>query len=403
MPGQPTLKDVQAAAALLDGVAVTTPVQESRWLSKKVGGRVICKCENLQRTGSFKIRGAYTRIARLDPEARSRGVVAASAGNHAQGVALAARLLGVASTVFTPEGASLPKLAATRAYGADVREGGDTLADALAAAEEFAASTGAELIHPYDHPDVVAGQGTVGLELLAQVPQVRTVVVPTGGGGLIAGIALAVKAQAPDVRVVGVQATGAAAYPLALRAGRPIRLTAMATMADGIAVPLPGAVPFELVRDLVDDVVTVSEDSLAKALLLMLERGKLVVEPAGVAGVAALMDAPDQFEPPVVVVLSGGNADPVLLQRVLLQGMAAAGRFLTLRVPIPDSPGALAHLLEVIGDAGGNVSEVNHLRLEPSLAVNEVEVAVTVETRGQAHSDLLLEHLIRSGYTVRHS
>ena len=239
--------------------------------------------------------------------------------------------------------------------------------------------------------------------MLAQVPQARTVVVPTGGGGLIAGVALAVKTQAPDVRVVGVQATGAAAYPLALRAGRPIRLEAMATMADGIAVPLPGAVPFELVRDLVDDVVTVSEDSLAKALLLMLERGKLVVEPAGVAGVAALMDAPDRFEPPVVVVLSGGNADPVLLQRVLLQGMAAAGRFLTLRVPIPDSPGALAHLLEVIGDAGGNVSEVNHLRLEPSLAVNEVEVAVTVETRGQAHSDLLLEHLIRSGYTVRHS
>lgn len=402
-PRIPDLADVAAAAATLAGVAQRTPMRSSRWLSDRIGGEVRLKCENLQRTGSFKIRGAYTRIARMDPATRARGVVAASAGNHAQGVALAAQLLGVSATVFTPVGASLPKLAATRGYGADVRETGRTIAEAISAAIGFAAETGAELIHPYDHADIVAGQGTVGLEIAEQFPEVRTVLVCTGGGGLLAGTAMALKETLPGVRVVGVQAAGAAAWPPSLAAGHPIRLEAMATMADGIAVPEPGAVPFELVRRYVDEIRTVAEDSIAKALLLLMERGKLVVEPAGAAGVAALLEDPGSWEPPVAVVISGGNADPVLLMRVLLSGLSAAGRYLTLRIPIADEPGALADLLGVVGAAGGNVVEVEHDRIQPDLGLREVEVALTVETRGPAHCEALVDHLTGEGYRVRHS
>jgi threonine dehydratase len=355
-----TLADVQAARALLEGVARTTPLEGSRALSASVGGEVLLKCENLQRTGSFKIRGAYTRIAGLSPQERAGGVVAASAGNHAQGVALAAQLLGCAATVFMPESAPLPKVAATKAYGAQVRLVGATVEHALAAAAAFAAETGAVLIHPFDHADVIAGQGTVGLEILEQCPDVRTVVVCTGGGGLVSGIAVAIKALRPDVQVVAAQAAGAAAYPPSLAAGAPVALASMATMADGIAVGVPGEVTFAHVRDLVDRVVTVSDDSLARALVLCLERAKLVVEPAGAAAVAAVMDDPDAFEPPVVAVVSGGNIDPLLLSKVIRHGLIAAGRFLSLRVRIPDRPGELARLLAVLGEASANVLDVEH-------------------------------------------
>lgn len=247
-----TLADVVAAREMLEGVTVTTPMEESRWLSALVGGQVSLKCENLQRTGSFKSRGAFVRIARLSAEERAKGVVAASAGNHAQGVALAASTLGIASTVFMPEGAPIPKEKATRGYGADVVFHGRYLEDSLAAAREFAEQTGAVLIHPFDHVDIVAGQGTLGLEVLEQAPDVRTVLVPTGGGGLLAGVAIAVKALRPDVRVVGVQAEGAAAYPGSLAAGHPVPLESMSTMADGIAVGRPGDITFAAVRDHVD-------------------------------------------------------------------------------------------------------------------------------------------------------
>ncbi len=320
--------DVRRARGTLSGIATTTALEPSRHLSALVGAPVHLKCENLQRTGSFKIRGAYVRIAGLSPEERATGVVAASAGNHAQGVALAAALLGVRSTVFMPEGAPLPKVAATRDYGADVRLGGRGLDDALRAARAHAERTGAVLVHPYDHPDVVAGQGTVGLEILEQCPEVRTIVVAVGGGGLVAGIAVAVKSLRPDVRIVGVQAAGAAAYPPSLAAGRPVTLEAPVTMADGINVARPGDVPFPLVQALVDEVCTVSEDAVAEALLFCLERAKLVVEPAGAAPVAALLARPSAYPGPVVAVLSGGNVDGLLLQRVLRHGMAAAGRYL---------------------------------------------------------------------------
>jgi threonine dehydratase len=394
------LQDVREARELLVGIARTTPLEGLRGLSQKVGGDVLLKCENLQRTGSFKIRGAYVRIARLTDAERAHGVVAASAGNHAQGVALAASLLGCRSTVFMPEAAPLPKVAATQAYGAQVRHAGSTIDEALVAARAFAAETGAVLIHPFDHRDVIAGQGTVGLEVLEQCPDVRTVVVCTGGGGLVGGIAAAVKGQRPDVRVVAAQASGAAAFPESLSAGRPVPLASMTTMADGIAVGCPGVVTFPLVRDLVDDVVTVDEEALSRALLHCLERAKLVVEPAGAAAVAAVMEDPSAFEPPVVAVVSGGNIDPLLLTKVVRHGLVAAGRFLSLRVAIEDRPGALARLLGVLATTGGNVLDVEHSRTGRGLHVDEVEVSVQLETRGPAHRGEVLPALAAAGYRV---
>jgi threonine dehydratase len=392
--------DVEAAAALLHGIVRRTPLEHSRALAERAGGPVWLKCENLQRTGSFKIRGAYTRLARLTAEERARGVVAASAGNHAQGVALAAQLLGVQATVFMPESAPLPKVAATRGYGAEARLGGASLTEALAAATEHARRTGAVFIHPFDHPDVIAGQGTVGLEVLDQCPDVATVVVCTGGGGLLSGIAAAVRARRPDVRVVGVQAAAAAAFPGSLAAGRPVPLAGMATMADGIAVGAPGELTFAHVRGLVDEVRTVSEEDLSRALLLCLERAKLVVEPAGVAAVAAVLAEPAAFPPPVVAVVSGGNIDPVLLLKVVQHGMAAAGRYLSLRLQVPDRPGSLAAVLGELARVGANVLEVEHERTGAQLHVGEVEVFVVVETRGPDHAAGVVAALARAGYAV---
>ncbi|QCX26682.1 threonine ammonia-lyase [Nocardioides jishulii] len=397
----PGIDDVHRAAETLRGVAVRTPMEESRWLSSIAGGPVHLKCENLQRTGSFKARGAYVRMAGLSPEERERGVVAASAGNHAQGVALAAQRLGIAARVYMPEGAPIPKERATRGYGAEVVFEGSRLEEALAAARDYAEETGAILIHPFDHPDVVAGQGTCGLEILEQVPQVRTVLVPTGGGGLLAGVALAVKALRPDVRVIGVQAAGAAAYPYSLASGRPVALEQMQTMADGIAVGLPGEVTFSLVRDLVDDVWTVGEESLSRALLALVERAKMVVEPAGAAAVAALLDDPGRVETPAVAVLSGGNIDPLLLGKVIRHGLAAAGRYLYLRVCINDRPGGLARLLAEIGEVGGNVLEVTHERMSPTLAFDEVEVRVQLETRSAEHAAEVLARLRERGHRIQ--
>ncbi|MEV6052251.1 threonine ammonia-lyase [Streptomyces sp. NPDC052107] len=395
-----TLDDVRGAQKMLSGVARVTAMEGSRHLSQLVGAPVHLKCENLQRTGSFKLRGAYVRIAGLLPEERAAGVVAASAGNHAQGVALASSLLGVHSTVFMPKGAPLPKISATRDYGAEVRLHGQVVDETLAAAEEYAAETGAVFIHPFDHPDIIAGQGTVGLEILEQCPEARTIVVGIGGGGLAAGIAVAAKAIRQDVRIVGVQAEGAAAYPPSLAAGRPVSVENPVTMADGIKVGRPGLVPFEIVRDLVDEVRTVSEDQLSAALLLCLERAKLVVEPAGASPVAALLAAPDTFEGPVVAVLSGGNVDPVLMQRVLRHGMAAQGRYLAVRLRLTDRPGALATLLGVLSVVDANVLDVSHVRTDPRLGLTEAEVELHLETKGPAHCAEVGQALRDAGYTV---
>ncbi|WP_069814714.1 threonine ammonia-lyase [Streptomyces sp. TP-A0874] len=395
-----TLDDMRAARDMLSEVAGTTPLEGSRYLTGLVGAPVHLKCENLQRTGSFKIRGAYVRIAGLSVAERSAGVVAASAGNHAQGVALAASLLGVESTVFMPVGAPLPKIAATRDYGARVRLHGQVVDESLEAAQRYAAETGAVFIHPFDHRDVVLGQATVGLEILEQCPEVATIVVGVGGGGLAAGIALAAKALRPEVRVVGVQAAGAAAYPPSLAAGGPVTLEKMSTMADGILVGRPGNVPFAVIDELVTEVRTVSEDALAGALLLCLERAKMVVEPAGASPVAALMSAPESFRGPVVAVLSGGNVDPLLMQRILRHGMAAAGRYLLLRLRLTDRPGALATLLKVLSAVDANVLDVSHVRTDPRLGIAEAEVELRLETKGPEHCAEVRKALEEADYTV---
>jgi threonine dehydratase len=395
-----TLAEIQAARELLVGVVRTTPLEPSRPLSAKAGGDVWLKCENVQRAGSFKVRGAYVRISGLSPSERARGVVAASAGNHAQGVALAAALLHTDATVFMPQGAALPKIAATRGYGAQIRLTGATVDEALVAATEFAAETGAVLIHPFDHPDIIAGQGTVGLEIIEQLPEVRTIIAGIGGGGLIAGVAVAAKALRPDVRVIGVQAAGAAAYPHSLKLGRPERLASFSTIADGIAVGCPGDVPFAHVSKLVDEVVTVTEEDISRALLLLLERGKLLVEPAGAVGVAALLAGVVTVEAPTVAVLSGGNVDPMLLLRVIEHGLAAAGRYQTLTVRCVDRPGQLARLLGEIAALGANVVDVGHHRQDPRLRLGEVEIELSVETRGAEHADQLVGALRDAGYLV---
>jgi len=402
-PGVVSADDVTAARKLLRDVISDTPVLHSRVLSGIASGPVFLKCENLQRTGSFKVRGAYLRIARLTDAERARGVVAASAGNHAQGVAFAAGRLGCTATVVMPQGAPLPKVHATRHYGAQVILHGSNVEDALAEALAYSERTGAVFIHPFDHHDIVAGQGTVGLEIFEQCPQVRTVVVPVGGGGLAAGLAVAVKSLDPEIHVVGVQAEAVAPYPGSLAAGHPVSIRATSTMADGIAVSRPGDIPFAILSGFAERVVTVSEESLARGLLLCLERAKQVVEPAGAAGVAAVLEHARDFTPPVVVVLSGGNIDPLLLSKLLRRGLAAAGRYLAFRCRLPDRPGSLATLLADLADLGANVLEVGHERLAPRLHVDEVEVVLQVETRGPGHCGDVIDALRAAGYTLAFS
>jgi threonine dehydratase len=394
------IEEIQQARKLLEGVVRKTPMEHARDLQRLHGGAVHLKCENLQRTGSFKIRGAYTRIHGLSAEERARGVVAASAGNHAQGVALASSLLGTKATVFMPERAPLPKLAATRGYGADVYLHGAVLEETLAEAIAFGERTGAVFIHPFDHEDIIAGQGTVGLELLEQVPDVATVLVATGGGGLVSGVAVAVKALRPGVRVVGVQAEEAAAYPASLAAGAPVRLRELHTMADGIAVGEPGPISYAHVSSLVDDVVTVTEESLSRAVLLCLERRKLVVEPAGAAAVAALLDHPGAFKAPIVAILSGGNVDPLLLLQIIQHGMTAGGRYFKLHLRVPDRPGSLVSVLSCVSSLGANVLDVEHSRISGTLAIGEVEVALALETRGPEHCAEVTGALQGAGFIV---
>ena len=392
--------DIQQAAERARGVVRDLPVQGARWLSDQVGGPVFLIPENLQRAGSFKIRGAYNRIAQLSDAERAKGVVAASAGNHAQGVALAGQLLGVQVTVFMPVDASIPKIEATRGYGADVRFHGTTVDEALVQARAFADETGAILIHPFDHEHVVTGQGTLGLEIVEKIPDVKTVVVCTGGGGLLAGVAFAVKQLKPDVKVIGVQAEGAATYPQSLQAGAPQTRAHMNTMADGIAIARPGDVPFQLVQEYVDEFRTVTEDELSRAVLMLLERAKLVVEPSGAAATAAVMNAPHEFEPPVAITISGGNVDSLVLLRIIRHGMAAAGRYLSISVHTPDFPGSLAGLLDVLKAHKANVVDVFHDRTDPRVSIGDVRIDIQMETRSAEQRDQILEALRASGYQV---
>lgn len=401
----PTLAEFEDAAAVLSDVALPTPVDLSEHLSEVLGTPVYLKLENMQRTGSFKIRGAAYRMSRLTDDERRRGVVAASAGNHAQGVARAAQKLGIPATIFMPLGVPVPKLLATRGYGAEVVLEGETVETPLRLAAEFAERTGAVLIHPFDHRDIIIGQGTLGLEIYDAVPDVETVLVGIGGGGLIAGVAGAVKARAAaegrTVRVIGVQAENSAAYPSSLAAGQPLAVHTTPTIADGIAVARPGDVPFEVIRDLVDEVVTVSDDDIARALLVLLERAKQVVEPAGAVGVAAILSGKVAATGPTVAVLSGGNIDPLLLQRVVAHGLAASGRYMSLQIPLPDRPGQLARVSELLAIAGANVIEVLHTRHGQGLQISEVILQLSVETRGEEHRAHVIEVLEGAGFAPR--
>jgi threonine dehydratase len=397
-----SLHDIEEAAERLKCVIRPTPTVRSSTLAELLGRPVLLKPEHLQRTGSFKIRGAYNRISRLVDETSADGspvteVVAASAGNHAQGVALAARLCGLRSIIFMPANATLPKAEATRAYGAEVILGGESIEDCIGAARTRAEQPGAVYVPPFDDPLVLAGQGTVGLELAEEAPEAEVVVVPVGGGGLIAGIAAALAHRRPGTKVIGVEAVRVAAMREALAAGRPVTVPAASTMADGIAVRCVSQLTLDHTRAYVDEMVTVDEEEISRAILLLIERCKWVVEPAGAAGLAALLAGRIPGQGPVSVVLSGGNVDPLLLTRLIEHGLSAAGRYLMLRIVIDDRPGSLAAATAVVARHGLNVLAVEHHRSGARVALDQVEVLFTVETRDPKHRDEIVTNLRAEG------
>ena len=396
--GLTTLGDVKAAAKVLDGVTRVTPVLRPVNLSSIAGRPLVLKCENLQRTGSFKLRGAFRRISELPAGSE---VVTASAGNHAQGVALASTLRKVKSTVFMPSTAALPKVQATRDYGAEVVLEGASFEDAGAAARARADTTGAVFVPAFDDPLVIAGQGTVGLELAEQAEEVETVVVPVGGGGLVGGVGAAMKALRSGCRIVGVEPAGAADMELSLREGKPVALERVDTIADGIAVKKVSELTLAHAREFVDDVVTVTDEEIARALVLLLERTKQVVEPASAAALAAVLTGKVSGNGPVGVILSGGNVDPSLIGRLIDFGLTAVGRYLILRVVLEDRPGALHGLLGVIADLGLNVVGVDHHRTGVlPLAVDEVQVQLALETRDHAHQEQARRQIAEAGYRI---
>lgn len=397
----PTLAQFEAARENVSQVAIETPLLFSNYLSDELKSPVYLKAENLQRTGAYKVRGAFNRMSKLTPDERKRGVVAASAGNHAQGVALAAERLGIKATIFMPIGASLPKVQATRGYGAEVVLVGATFAEALKASQEWAKESGAVFIPPFDNIDVITGQGTVALEILEELPDVETIIVAIGGGGLAAGVSVAAKLKAAaagrKIRIIGVQSENAAAYPPSLKAGQLVEVQTQPTIADGIAVSKPGKLPFELISKHIDKVVTVTENEIAKGLLMLLERAKLVVEPAGAVAVAALLAGKVKPKGKTVAVLSGGNIDPLLMQKVIQYGLAATERYTNISVMLPDRPGQLVRTAEAISSVGGNVIEVLHTRKGNEMHISAVELNVSVETGGHEHRLQVLQALKDAG------
>jgi threonine dehydratase len=388
------------AARVVHSLARHTPLLTSRSLSEGCGGRVVMKAENLQRTGSFKLRGALHKISRLE---QPQGVTAGSAGNHAQSLAYAARARGIPCEVFMPGEAPVAKVAAVEAFGGTVHLGGESVDDCVAAAREHAADTGAAFVHPFDDPDIILGQATLGLELLADVPDLQTVIVPVGGGGLISGVAGVIKSQRPAARVIGVQVDTCASFAASLRERAPVTVDAAATIADGIAIKRPGEITLPLVQRWVDELVVVGEDEIAEAMVWLMERSKLVVEGGGAIGVAALLS---QAVSPAaggstVIVLSGGNVDAGLLAAIAQRHETTAGRRLRLFTRISDRPGGLAALLTCIAQCGGNVVQADHVREAVPLHVRETGVEIALETRGAAHGKAIVAALEEAGYTVR--
>ncbi|WP_053959575.1 threonine ammonia-lyase [Sulfobacillus thermosulfidooxidans] len=396
-----TIEHIRQAAKALQGVTVMTPLQESVYINDLLGARVFFKLENLQRTGSFKLRGAYNRIRQLTPEELKRGVIAASAGNHAQGVALAAGLVGTTSLIYMPEGASLTKIESTRGYGADICLFGETFDDAYHEAERVAQETGRVLIPAFNDPAIIAGQGTIALEMLDERPHLDVLVVPVGGGGLIAGMALAAKEQNCRIKVIGVQTDSVPAFVLSRQEHRVVEAHGGRTIADGIAVKRPGDLTFELVEQYVDDVVTVSEHDISRAILIFLERTKLVVEGAGAVGLAAILAGKIPLGLGTVgVVVSGGNIDVTLLNRIIEKGLVEEGRQVHLKTTVGDRPGQLARVLRRVAELKANVIRVEHERWNPQLSPAEVAIQMVLETRNVEHVQQLVTKLREDGYDV---
>jgi threonine dehydratase len=379
----PGRKEIEEARARLEGIARVTPVYTTETLSRIIGRAVSLKAENLQRTGSFKIRGAVNKIATLSEAERRAGVVAASAGNHGQAVAWAAREAGVKATIFMPQDAPMAKVEPTKNYGGKAELVGATFEDALAAALDYSESSGATFVHPYEDERVIAGQGTIGLELAEQVPEAETFVIPVGGGGLSSGIALALRAVRPDVRIVGVQAG-----------------LAGPTIADGIAVKRVGEKTGAILEDVLDDLISVGDDEICRAIVLLLERTKLVVEGAGAVGVAALLTGKAGGEGPAVAILSGGNIDPTVLISVMRHGLTTAGRYLVVRSRLDDRPGELIKLLKLVAQERANVISVDHHREGMAVPVYQSEIELTLAMRDEHHCSVLLETLRSLGYQV---
>ena len=388
----PTLADIRAARERIHGAARETPVYSSESFERMTGREVWLKAENLQRTGSFKIRGAVNCIASLSDEERAAGVVAVSAGNHAQAVAWAAREADIGATIFMPQDTPVAKVEATQNYGAKIELGGEMFDDAQEYANAFAETSRATFVHPFEDERVIAGQGTIGLELVEQLPDVGTIVVPIGGGGLASGIAIAAKELKPGLRIVGVQAATCAPFAGGVSHGF--------TIAEGIAVKNPGELTRSIVSDLLDDVVTVTDEEISQAIVLSLERAKLLVEGAGAAALAALLADRVGGKGPVVVLLSGGNIDPSLLITVIRHGLTLAGRYLVVRTRIPDRPGELVKLLSRVAEERVNLVSVEHHREGIQLSVAETEVELTVSTRDAAHALALVDAMQRWGYPV---
>jgi threonine dehydratase len=396
-----SLQEIQEAAKRLEGRVHRTPCWESRTFSELCGGRVWLKYENLQRTGSYKLRGALNRILTLPADARQRGVIAASAGNHGQGVAVAAQLAGVSATIVMPSQAPLAKVSATKGYGARVILHGEVFDEAHAEALRIAELEGLTYVHPFDDLAVMAGQGTVALEVLDAAPEVDTLVVPIGGGGLIAGMAVAARAIKPEVRIVGVQAVGANATQLAFHDRYVGPLSSPQTIADGLLTRAPGERTLPLIRRYVDDVITVSDESIAETVVLLMERAKTVVEPAGAVALAALLSgAVPASGHHSCAILSGGNVDPNMMDRLLQFGLGASGRHLRLRTKLHDRPGALVRLSTIIADQGANIFEVVHHRIGSSNSVNVVDLELTLEVRDRAHGEALLDALRAANYAA---
>ncbi len=394
-----TLAHIHAAQQTLKDQLIATPILPELRLTRELGARVMLKAESLQRAGSFKIRGAYNKLSHLSDDERKHGVVAASAGNHAQGVALAARIFGAPATIVMPEFAPLTKVVATRNYGAEVVLHGATFDDAGAKARELQQERGFTFVHAFDDPHVIAGQGTVGLEILAALPELTTLVVPVGGGGLISGIAIAVKALKPSVRIVGVQSAMCSPVRASLSAGQIVTATSANTLADGIAVKRPGELTMPYIRDLVDDVVEVTDDYIARAIAHCAQYARLVVEGAGAAGVAALIARLVSVKPDDVVctVVCGGNIDGTLLARVIEQVMVQQGRYIVLRLTLPDRPGQLLAVIDQVAKCGANVIDVMHRRAFWLAPLTRTGVELVLEVRDEAHGQTVLQTLRDAG------